>query len=110
VLKAVAACIQECLREYDYIGRYGGEEFLVVLGDADYAIAVKIAERIVMAVGNKAVSFGGKLLAVTISAGVAVAEDCGDLDADDVISAADRGLYKAKSNGRNQIEVCRVGA
>ena len=108
VLKTVATRMKDCLREYDYLGRYGGEEFLVVLGDADYETAVKTAERLNQAIGGKAVAFGDKLLAVTISAGVAVADNCTKLDSDKIISAADAELYKAKSNGRNRVEVCRI--
>lgn len=108
VLKTVAARMKECLREYDYIGRYGGEEFLVVLGDADYGTAVKAAERLNQAVEGETVAFGGKRLAVTISAGVAVAGNCTELDLDKIISAADTELYKAKSNGRSRVEVCRI--
>lgn len=108
VLKTIAARMKDCLREYDYIGRYGGEEFLVVLGDADYETAVKTAERLNLAVGSETVAFGDKLIAATISAGVAVAENCTELDSDKIISAADTELYKAKSNGRNRVEVCRI--
>ena len=108
VLKTVVDRMKECLREYDYIGRYGGEEFLVVLGDADYTAAVKTAERLNHAVGKGAIAFGDKRLVVTISAGVVVAENCIELDSDKIISAADQELYKAKSNGRNRIEVCRI--
>lgn len=108
VLKMVAARMKECLREYDYIGRYGGEEFLVVLGDASYETAVKAAERLNQAIGGETVAFGGKRLTVTISAGVAVAENCTELDLDKIIAIADQELYKAKSNGRNRVEVCRV--
>lgn len=108
VLKTVVDRMKECLREYDYLGRYGGEEFLVVLGDADYNSAVKAAERLNHAVAGGAIAFGDKLLNVTISAGVAVAENLTGLDSDKFISAADEQLYKAKSNGRNRVEVCRV--
>ncbi|MBI3755143.1 MAG: GGDEF domain-containing protein [Deltaproteobacteria bacterium] len=108
VLKTVAVRMKDCLREYDYIGRYGGEEFLVVLGDADYETAVKTAKRLNQAVGGKAVAFGDRQLAVTISAGVAVADNCTELDSDKIILVADRELYKAKSNGRNRIETCRI--
>jgi len=108
VLRTVAARMKECLREYDYIGRYGGEEFLVVLGDADYEMAVKAAERLNQAVGGETVAFGDKSLVVTISAGVAVAENCAGLNPDQIVMAADQALYKAKSNGRNRVEVCRI--
>lgn len=108
VLRTVAARMKECLREYDYIGRYGGEEFLVVLGDADYEMAVKAAERLNQAVGGEAVVFGDKSLVVTISAGVAVADNCAKFNPDQIVMAADQALYKAKSNGRNRVEVCRI--
>lgn len=108
VLRTVAARMKECLREYDYIGRYGGEEFLVVLGDADYEMAVKAAERLNQAVGGEAVVFGDKSLVVTISAGVAVADNCAKFNPDQIVMAADQALYKAKSNGRNRVEVCHI--
>ncbi|MBI5437913.1 MAG: GGDEF domain-containing protein [Nitrosomonadales bacterium] len=108
VLKTVAARMKECLREYDYIGRYGGEEFMVVLGDADYETAVKTAERLNQAVGGETVVFGDKQLAVTISAGVAVAENFAALNPDQIVMAADQELYKAKATGRNRVEVCRI--
>ncbi|MCR4303755.1 MAG: diguanylate cyclase [Gallionella sp.] len=108
VLKAVSTRMKESLREYDYIGRYGGEEFLVVLGDAGYDMAAETAERLCRAVRDEAVVFDGKPLDVTISAGVAVAENPTGLDPDKIISAADKELYTAKSNGRNRVEVCRI--
>ena len=108
VLSTIATRMKECLREYDYIGRYGGEEFLIVLGDADYDTAVKTAERLRLAASDETVTFNGKLLAATISAGVAVAENATGLDLDKIIAAADQELYRAKSNGRNRVEVCRL--
>lgn len=107
-LKTVATRMKECLREYDYIGRYGGEEFLVVLGDGGYETSLKTAERLNLAVQSEAVAYGGKLLPVTISAGVAVVENIAELSLDQIINAADQELYKAKSNGRNRVEVCRI--
>ncbi len=108
VLRTLAAKMKECLREYDYIGRYGGEEFLIVLGDADYETAVRTAERLKLAVSDETVAFGDKLLAITISAGVVVAENNTELNLNQIISAADHQLYSAKSNGRNRVEVCRI--
>ena len=108
VLKKVAAKMKECLREYDYIGRYGGEEFLIVLGDTDYETAVKAAKRLIKAVEVATVAVGDKELVVTISAGVAVAVDCTEIDTDKIISVADKELYKAKANGRNRVEACQV--
>lgn len=108
VLKAITARMKKCLREYDYLGRYGGEEFLVVLGDADQKTAMKTAERLRLAVGDETVAIEGKQLAITISAGVAMSEKSAGLNIDQIISAADQELYRAKSNGRNRVEVCRI--
>jgi diguanylate cyclase (GGDEF)-like protein len=108
VIIAVSARMKNCLREYDYIGRYGGEEFLVALGNTDYETAIKTAERLMHVVIDKAVIFEGNPLVVTISAGVAVAENCNGLNPDTIISVADAELYKAKANGRNRVEACRI--
>ena len=108
VLKTVATRMQECLREYDYIGRYGGEEFLVVLGDADYEMTVKAAERLSRSVGDKTIVFEDKQITVTMSVGVAVVESHVELDSGKIIAAADKELYKAKLNGRNRVAVCRI--
>jgi diguanylate cyclase (GGDEF)-like protein len=66
VLKMVASRMKECLREYDYIGRYGGEEFLVVLCDVDYEKSAKAAERLNQVVAGENIAFGEEWLAVTI--------------------------------------------
>ncbi len=108
VLKAVASRMEDCLREYDYIGRYGGEEFLVVLDNVSNEIATKTAERLRSSVSADTITFASKQLAVTISAGVAVVENCSNIDPDEIISAADQELYKAKLNGRNRVETCRL--
>lgn len=108
VLKTITARMKKCLREYDYLGRYGGEEFLVVLGDADEETAMKTTERLRLAVGDETVAIEGKQIAITISAGVAVSEKSAGLNTDQIVSAADQELYRAKSNGRNRIEFCRI--
>lgn len=108
VLRSVATRMKDCLREYDYIGRYGGEEFLVVLGNTDYDTAVKTATRLNQIVMAETVAFGDKRLTVTISAGVAVANNCTMLNEDQIIMAADQALYQAKTNGRNRVEASRI--
>lgn len=108
VLKTIAGRMKKCLREYDYLGRYGGEEFLAVLGDADQETALRIAERMNRAISEEAVAFGDERIAVTLSAGVAVAADCTRLATDEIVAAADRELYRAKANGRNRVEACRM--
>lgn len=109
VLMTVADRMKNCLRDYEFIGRYGGEEFLVVLVDTDYEAAMKTTTRLIQAIGGEAFVFDDKQLAITISAGVAVVENCAKIDSEKVISSADRELYNAKLNGRNRIEICRIG-
>jgi diguanylate cyclase (GGDEF)-like protein len=102
VLAAVGAVLREGLRESDFIGRMGGEEFVMLLPATDLAGAVEAAEKIRKAVA--ALEIPGVERAITISIGIAVIpEHAGD--ADGVLRAADRALYAAKEGGRNRVEV-----
>jgi diguanylate cyclase (GGDEF)-like protein len=103
-LRGVAARMKDCLREYDYLGRFGGEEFLAVVADANLPDVLEAARRLHHAVGREAIACEGLQLPVTISAGVAVAEDCAEVSVEDIIGLADRALYRAKQNGRNKVE------
>lgn len=102
VLKAVGAVLGEALRPADFAGRYGGEEFLVVLPDTGLDPARTIAERIRAAVA--AIQLPGLEHRVTLSVGIAVLPDHGQ-DAASLQSAADRALYAAKNAGRDRVEV-----
>jgi len=104
VLQEAAACMKTAVRRYDWVGRYGGEEFLVVLpGDVDGG-AVQ-AERIRLAVANRPLLINGHPIRVTCSIGcVQRAKDSPD-SADLLIHAADEALYAAKQHGRNRIAV-----
>jgi len=105
VLKTVAARMSGCLREYDYIGRYGGEEFLAVLGSTELESAVAAADRLIKTVSAKQVAFGDSILSVSISAGVAFVKNCLEAKLDQILMIADQELYRAKSNGKNKFEV-----
>jgi diguanylate cyclase (GGDEF)-like protein len=108
LLKAIAQAAGEGLRSADAIGRYGGEEFLVVLPETDIAGAVAVAEKIRSQVQKTAVPLDdGTLVRVTISIGLASLLD-GEprperFTARDLIAAADRSLYEAKNGGRNRV-------
>lgn len=104
VLRGVAARMKDCLREYDYLGRYGGEEFLAVIADAGLTDVMEAARRLHHAVGREAVACEGMHFPVTLSAGVAVVRDCAEVTTEDIIGLADRALYQAKENGRNRVE------
>ncbi|MFB0920078.1 MAG: sensor domain-containing diguanylate cyclase [Oscillospiraceae bacterium] len=97
VLVDIASIIQENTRETDLAGRYGGEEFMVILSDADIIVASKIAERIRQSVAG--FSFKDEL-SVTISGGI---KQYSGEDANSLINAADVNLYEAKKQGKNRI-------
>jgi diguanylate cyclase (GGDEF)-like protein len=104
VLREVAQRMNAAVREYDMIGRYGGEEFLIVLPLCEMSEAVNIAERLRHCVSAEALPLESERLFVTVSLGLAPGG--GPLmDADSLIKAADIALYRAKSGGRNRHEV-----
>ncbi|MBV8201757.1 MAG: sensor domain-containing diguanylate cyclase, partial [Acidobacteria bacterium] len=108
LLKAVSQVASEGLRSTDMIGRYGGEEFLVVLPETEIAGAVSVAEKIRSLVQKTSVPMeDGTLVRVTISIGLASLRQSHPrqerLTSRDLIAAADRSLYEAKNKGRNRV-------
>ncbi|MGQ9671286.1 MAG: GGDEF domain-containing protein [Desulfosoma sp.] len=101
VLKETVARVQSVIRSYDIVGRFGGEEFLVVLPHADTDFAIAVAERIRAAVSNRPILSGSVAVSVTLSAGVATAR--GPSVPDALIQSADEALYLAKRTGRNRV-------
>lgn len=100
VILSVAHAIMASLRKTDVAGRYGGEEFLVLLPETDVKAAHVVAEKIRNTVAQ--LQFETKDLAVTVSAGVAEAEKGESFEA--LINRADAKLYTAKRNGKNRVE------
>jgi diguanylate cyclase (GGDEF)-like protein len=105
VLAAVAARIRAATRDFDMFGRYGGEEFLVVLGNCPTANAITACERIRAKVQSEAVpSTAGVSVPVSVSIGIATyGPELTTPQA--LIEVADQALYCAKDNGRNRVEV-----
>jgi len=103
-LKEVARRLRNGLRVYDSVGRYGGEEFLLVLPGCDLTGALVRGEQIRLAVGGKPIRTTEKERCVTISMGVAVSNGLGEVEAEHLLNQADVGLYDAKKNGRNRVE------
>jgi diguanylate cyclase (GGDEF)-like protein len=90
------------LRPYDSIGRYGGEEFLVVFPKCELANALAIAERIRRSISRATVSTQTEEILVTASIGIAEVRDYTDANA--AIREADNALFHAKQKGRDRIE------
>jgi diguanylate cyclase (GGDEF)-like protein len=102
VLKNIVSTLKPTVRQNDSIGRYGGEEFVILLSDVDKSIALKVAERARKKFEENGVDVNGQNLALTISVGVAIYPVHGN-SWDELIAEADRALYEAKRNGRNQV-------
>ncbi len=100
VLKEVGTILSRTLRPYDYVGRYGGEEFLMILPNCGLESALLRAEQLRMAVQSARIMEGDTLLQVTASFGVA-SDFLSHYEAEMVIRAADAALYRAKNRGRN---------
>lgn len=105
VLKEAAARVGAAVREYDSVGRYGGEEFMVVLADTPAEEAAVIAERIRASIAERSIDTrdGGSIRA-TVSVGVATVGAGFPGNIKDVIEGADAALYRAKRGGRNRVE------
>jgi diguanylate cyclase (GGDEF)-like protein len=106
VLKSLASELRQQVRDSDITGRFGGEEFTVLLPRADAAEALLIAERLRRSASALSVFAGDARIGVTISIGVAVFGQHGR-DLFELLAAADLALYRAKDKGRNQ--VCLYG-
>ncbi len=104
VLKEVAGRLREELRTVDVLGRYGGEEFVVILPETGLEDARRTAERLRHAVGARPVQAGQVEVPVTISVGCASQPAPGVDSASELVAAADAALYRAKQAGRNRVE------
>ena len=102
VLREVANRFSHCIRRYDTVGRYGGEEFLVVAGNSSFTEVKEIAERLWHEVRDRPFEVGNLSLDVTVSIGFSCVEES-DVSIGDVIKRADDGLYRAKAAGRDQV-------
>ncbi len=103
VLKATSALLADSVRSVDVIGRFGGEEFVVLLPEMDRFEASETAERLRSLISETPQPLGGgRTVPLTISIGVSVFPDNGT-DSLTLCAAADKAMYQAKSNGRNQV-------
>jgi diguanylate cyclase (GGDEF)-like protein len=103
VLRQLAEVLRTTAREIDRVGRYGGEEFVVVLPGAGLEDAVAFADRVRSAVAAQEFTYEGGTLRRTISAGVAAWPDPEVRHQEALVKAADDALYVAKERGRNRV-------
>ncbi|MCA1900316.1 MAG: diguanylate cyclase, partial [Chloroflexi bacterium] len=102
-LRQIAKTLKENLRDYDRVGRWGGEEFILILPDTELKDAVKAAERLRTQIEQTEIPLENeKTISVRVSLGVACTID-GFPSLSKLIDAADQALYKAKQNGRNRV-------
>ena len=106
ILKEVAYIISESFRKTDYVFRYGGEEFVVILTDTDENSALCPIERLRERVEKSEFDFDGRKVKATISVGFS-SDTINAQNSYELFNFADKALYTAKENGRNQVRIYR---
>ena len=103
VIRAVAARVGEVVRQSDVLGRYGGEEFAVVLPETTLEGGIAVAERIRSLVEQQPFQYENRKYQVTVSLGLATTTGDATLTPEELIKQADDKLYQAKHAGRNRV-------
>lgn len=103
-LREIGKRLRSQLRVYDGVGRYGGEEFLMILPNCDLTNALARADALREVIAGKPVVRSGQEKPITMSMGVAVSACVGKEEIETLLNQADAGLYAAKEKGRNRIE------
>jgi two-component system, cell cycle response regulator len=109
VLQEVARRLLSCVRSYDFVGRYGGEEFLLVLNNCKPQFAENRAEEIRLAIGHQPIETTAGLLPITMSFGLLQSDDWGRRPVAELLQEVDAALYAAKAAGRNCIRLAKPG-
>ncbi len=107
VLKKAAELMRQEVRAVDVVGRWGGEEFVILLHKTDPQQAFATAERLRESIAAADMDTGKKIIHVTVSLGIAGADYC-NLDIDEMIKQADQAMYRAKQEGRNRTCIMTV--
>ena len=110
VLREISRRMKVAVRQYDSVGRYGGEEFLIVVPGSDLGNSVALAERLRRTVEDNPFVTPEATLGITCSFGVAWADRIGSLTLDQLLTGADSALYRAKRNGRNRVETTSISS
>lgn len=108
VLRAVGDKMRTIMRPYDLVGRYGGEEFLIVLPGCDEANLRKLCERLRGILSESSIEYEKKTISLTVSIGAAMANPAKETEAGLLLRAVDLALYRAKAAGRNRVELAAV--
>ncbi|MDT3700908.1 MAG: sensor domain-containing diguanylate cyclase [Thermincola sp.] len=103
VLTNVVNVIESSLRDSDFCGRYGGEEFVVALPNTSLEQAIKVAERLRQQIENNSVEIEGRKIKVTVSLGVTQLSN--EKEAYRLIDKADKAMYSSKTRGKNQVTI-----
>ncbi len=104
LLKHICKICNQEIRSIDFLGRYGGEEFIIILPDCDIDGGIEIAKRIQKSLKENNLTIEDKELIVTLSMGISMLTDENETF-EQLIHKADKAMYTAKENGRNRIEV-----
>jgi diguanylate cyclase (GGDEF)-like protein len=109
VIKEIARTLSSMLREYDMAGRFGGEEFSLLLPQTRAVDAFRIAERVRANIAGLSIiapgATGGERVHVTVSIGVAALDSGSVRKLNELMAAADAAMYRAKSGGRDQVQM-----
>jgi diguanylate cyclase (GGDEF)-like protein len=105
VLKETARRLLASVRSYDFVGRYGGEEFLVALNNCDPAFSLARAEEIRKTIARNPVQTSRGPIPITMSLGLLLSQEWGSSPVEELVHEADEALYAAKGAGRNCVKV-----
>ena len=101
VLKIIAEVMQDNVRESDFVARFGGEEFVILMPETDIKSGVKVAEKLRRKIDKCDFYYRDNPVKISISGGIT--ESCAEDNADSIFDRADKALYEAKKSGRNTI-------
>jgi two-component system cell cycle response regulator len=107
VLRETAKRLLASVRSYDFVGRYGGEEFLVVLNNCDPAFAMARAEEIRNTIAQHPVETSSGPITVTMSLGLLLSHEWRSRSVEELLHEADKALYSAKAAGRNCVKLAK---